>query len=251
MVEAAGDSCEVKLNTRIVDLVVAEAQETEKIQAFTEDGEAVIANNCIIAAGAWTNEVLDMAGLPKLDLKIWQVQWAHYFVEDPDVAASIPQAFFFRNTEESDIDGGLYYIFPASATECKDDGCAYVKVGVDFRTGDDLESMDSFDAKGSEVVLQLMDEWVQEHLPGVGKRVDSYTSPYTMTDDSYFVMDNICDGVTVFSGGSGRAFKFAPLLGDCLAALAVGDESPVDLTRFACDRKGLKLPSAALSMSST
>ena len=251
MVEAAGDDCQVKLNTKIVSLIVngkqgddVEQDSTPRIQAVTEDGEAIMANSCVISAGAWTNEVLKMADLPTLDLKIWQVQWGHYKVEDPSVAASIPQAFFFRKTD-ADVDGGLYYVFPANATECLDeDGSSYVKVGVDFKTGDELESMDSFDPKGSEEVLKLMDEWVKEHLPGVGERIDSVTSPYTMTDDSYFVMDNICEGVTVFSGGSGRAFKFAPLLGDCLAALATGSDSPVDLSRFAWDRKGVQRTTA-------
>lgn len=242
MVEAAGDSCEVKVNTKIASLVVnsedeegRQAKSSPRIQACTEDGEAIFADNCVIAAGAWTNDILGMAGLPKLNLKVWQVQWGHYKVTDPKVAATIPQAFFFRKPE-SDLDGGLFYVFPASATECKDDDCAYVKVGVDFRTGDELENMSSFDFEGSEEVRKLMDGWVAEHLPGVGERVDSYTSPYTMTEDSYFVMDNIADGVTIFSGGSGRAFKFGPLLGDCLAALTTGDTSPVDLTRFSCDR---------------
>ena len=55
---------------------------------------------------------------------------------------------------------------------------------------------------------------MKDHLPKVGKRIDSYTSPYTMTKDSYFVMDKIKDNVAVFAGGSGRAFKFGPLLGD-------------------------------------
>ena len=160
-------------------------------------------------------------------------------MDDPEVAKSIPQAFFFR--KESGVDGGLFYVFPSTATECKDDDCAYVKVGVDFKTGEELTNMDSFDYTGSEEVLKLIDDWVAEHLPGVGERVDSCTSPYTMTEDSYFVMDNVCDGVTVFSGGSGRAFKFGPLLGDCLAALATGDAAPVDLTRFSCDRLSLRM----------
>ena len=239
MVEAAGDKCQVLVNTKVESLSVNDDRELPRIQAVTQDGKAILADSCVIAAGPWTNEVLGMAGLPQLDLKLWQIQWCHYKVEDKDVAASIPQAFFFRKPE-SELDGGLYYVFPASATECmgEDDSASYVKVGVDFRTGDELDNMKNFDYKGSTDVLKLMDEWVQEHLPGVGERVDAYTSPYTMTDDSYFVVDNICEGVSIFSGGSGRAFKFGPLLGDCLASLVIDEVSPVDLTRFAWNRNG-------------
>jgi len=90
-------------------------------------------------------------------------------------------------------------------------------------------------------VLGLMDGWVKEHLPAVGERIDAYTHPYTMTDDSYFVMDNVADGVSIFSGGSGRAFKFAPTIGDMMASLVTGDESPVDLSRFSVKRECLSI----------
>lgn len=246
MLEAAGDSCETMLNTNIVCLNANESEDDDvdskapRIQAYTENGEVILADNCVLAAGPWTNEVLKLAELPQLNLKVWQVQWGHYKVDDPEVAKSIPQAFYFRKPI-NELDGGLYYVFPANATECMGDGSSYVKIGVDFQTGPDLENMDSFDYKGSEEVMKLIDAFVKEHIPSVGERVDSYTSPYTMTDDSYFVMDNIAEGVTVFSGGSGRAFKFGPLLGDCLASLAMGDEAPIDLTRFSCNRKALKI----------
>lgn len=126
------------------------------VTAVTEDGIMIHADNLVLACGPWTNSVLEMAGLPRLNLKIWQVQWAHYEV-DPVVAASIPQAFHFR--KESNIDGGLYYIFPASATETlSKDGKAYVKIGVDFPTKDDVKDMDVFGYEMLEKFLRLMDE---------------------------------------------------------------------------------------------
>lgn len=99
--------------------------------------------------------------------------------------------------------------------------------------------MDSFDYAGSDELLKLIDDWVAEHLPTVGKRFDSYCSPYTMTDDSYFVMDKITDNVAIFSGGSGRAFKFGPLLGDCMASLLTGEKPPIDLSPFVASRKSV------------
>lgn len=184
------------------------------------------------------------AGLPQLNLDIWQVQWAHYEVDD-DIAATIPQAFHFRN--EAGIDGGLYYVFPATATEklTGTPGKSFVKVGVDFPTGEALSDMDSFNYLGSNDVLKLMDEWVAEHLPSVGKRIDRYTHPYTMTTDSYFVMDKLADNVVVFSGGSGRAFKFGPLLGDCMASLLTGEAAPVDLAPFSVNRDALSVEKSA------
>ena len=234
MAQAAGDKCTVMLNSKIVSL---DTNAGGKVTAVTEKGESITANNVVICAGPWTNNVLEAAGLPRLDLDIWQVQWGHYEVSE-EVAASIPQAFHFR--KENDIDGGLYYVFPSSATESiQNGGKHFVKVGVDFPTGDAMSDMSSFNYEGSEEVLKLIDEWVLEHLPTVGKRFNSYCSPYTMTKDSYFVMDKIADNVAVFSGGSGRAFKFGPLLGDCMSSLLTGNTAPVDLTPFSASREAL------------
>mmetsp|Transcript_6220 Transcript_6220/g.15626 ORF Transcript_6220/g.15626 Transcript_6220/m.15626 type:complete len:342 (-) Transcript_6220:2181-3206(-) len=239
MIRAAGDHCDVRVDSKIVSLDVSgSASDDITVKAITEDGTTIAAQNIVLAAGPWTNEILELAGLPKLPLEIWMVQWAHYEVDDPKVAAMIPQAFHFK--EESGIDGGLYYVFPASATESvSGDSKAYVKVGVDFPTFEPLDSMDSFNFNGSEEVLSLMDAWVNDHLPKVGKRIDSYTSPYTMTKDSYFVMDKLKDNVAIFAGGSGRAFKFGPLLGDCMTSLLHDEGGPVDLKPFAINRPSL------------
>lgn len=214
-----------------------------KVTAVTENGETITADNAVVCAGAWTNKVLELANLKPLSLEIWQVQWAHYEV-DSDGAATIPQAFHFR--KENDIDGGLYYVFPSSATESvQQGGKSFVKVGVDFPTGDALADMTDFDYEGSQEVLKLMDEWVKEHLPSVGSRVDSYCHPYTMAADSYFVIDKVADNVAVFSGGSGRAFKFGPLLGDCMASLLTGSKAPVDLTPFSASRAAVSFSGKA------
>lgn len=241
MAKIAADVCDVHVNTKISSLNINE----QGVTATTEDGMTIESDNVVIAAGPWTNSVLESAGLSTLNMKVWEIQWAHYRVKK-SVAASIPQAFHFRKGQTKE-DGGLYYVFPASATEslktniASDDSDAYtyVKVGVDFPSGGDMESMDAFNYEGSQKILELMDGWVAEHLPDVEGRVESFTSPYTMTDDSYFVMDKVADKVAVFSGGSGRAFKFGPLIGDCMASLITGDKPPVELERFSASREAV------------
>lgn len=64
-----------------------------------------------------------------------------------------------------------------------------------------------------------------------------------MTEDSYFIMDKVHPNVAVFSGGSGRAFKFGPLLGDCMASLLTGAKPPVDLTPFSAKREAVQFKS--------
>lgn len=121
-----------------------------------------------------------------------------------------------------------------------------LKVGTDFisenMARDVVHSMRDFDAQPSQDVLALMDEWVRENLAGIGERVAGYCAPYTMTTDAhYFIIDKLpaqClngnpqANVVVFAGGNGCAFKFAPLIGDCMASLSVRKEPPMDISKF-------------------
>mmetsp|Transcript_18777 Transcript_18777/g.43447 ORF Transcript_18777/g.43447 Transcript_18777/m.43447 type:complete len:830 (+) Transcript_18777:166-2655(+) len=254
MARVAEATCDVRTDTKLTSLSVHE----NGVTATTEDGLTIEADNAVVAAGPWTNSVLESAGLPEINVKVWEIQWAHYRVKK-SAAASIPQAFHFRKGQSPE-DGGLYYVFPASATESlksetgdddDDDDYTYVKVGVDFPSGGDMEGMDAFDYEGSSKVLELMDGWVAEHLPDVEDRVESFTSPYTMTDDSYFVMDKVDDKVAVFSGGSGRAFKFGPLIGDCMASLVTGDPSPIPLERFSASRDAVAAKTTTTTVEET
>jgi sarcosine oxidase len=81
--------------------------------------------------------------------------------------------------------------------------------------------------------------YVRERLPGLDPApLAPETCLYTMTADEDFVLGR--EGPVVAGAGcSGHAFKFGPLLGDILAALAVGEPPPVDLTRFSLARPSL------------
>jgi glycine/D-amino acid oxidase-like deaminating enzyme len=61
-----------------------------------------------------------------------------------------------------------------------------------------------------------------------------------MTDDSYFCLDKVHQNIAVFAGGSGRAFKFGPLIGDCITSLLNGQEPPVDIKPFSVHRDAVK-----------
>jgi sarcosine oxidase len=81
--------------------------------------------------------------------------------------------------------------------------------------------------------------YVRARLPGLDPApLGLETCLYTMTADEDFVLGRA--GAVVVGGGcSGHAFKFGPLLGEILAALALGEPPPVDLTRFSLARPSL------------
>ena len=159
---------------------------------------------------------------------MWKVHWGHYKMKD---GVQSPQWFHFGEDES------LIYGFPGD----KKGGIA--KVGVDFSLEEDkMTTMDEFEYEPNEKVVKMIDDFVKEQWGGVyDERVEIVASPYTMTKDSMFVLDTLPShpGVAVFSAGNGRAFKFAPVLGDALAALVMGEEPPFDISPMAIDRPGL------------
>jgi glycine/D-amino acid oxidase-like deaminating enzyme len=81
-------------------------------------------------------------------------------------------------------------------------------------------------------------EYVAKHLPFIDPEPVSFeTCLYTTTPDEDFVIDRR-GPVVIASPCSGHGFKFAPLIGEMVASLALGAEPPVDLSRFALSRLG-------------
>jgi sarcosine oxidase len=247
---------EVITKCKVTDIHIKD--DDKRVGVVLEDGSMIVAQSMIAAPGPWTNQFLQEQFNLSLDLDIWRIHWAHYEIDD---SIDVPQCFFFRKESECGNDGGLYYCFPATATEsCEaSPGKKIIKVGVDFKTtkaDDEPATMDDFSYEGMDQVLAMMDGFVAEHLKGEATRVEDFVSPYTMARDSYFIMDTLPDhpNIALFSGGSGRAFKFAPLLGDCLSRLARGDTNfPLeDISCFSINRPavGLKklVPGGQLEM---
>merc|ERR1712107_657994 len=75
-------------------------------------------------------------------------------------------------------------------------------------------------------------EWAAAHMPGVDSRsvLHSYRCMYTMTPDLTFVVGAHPDDPTriaVGCGFSGEGYKFAPVVGEALAHIALGLPEPV------------------------
>jgi glycine/D-amino acid oxidase-like deaminating enzyme len=82
------------------------------------------------------------------------------------------------------------------------------------------------------------ERYVGSRFPGLADQaIASETCLYEMTPDEHFIFDR--RGPIVYgTGGSGHGFKFTPLFGELLAALAQGREPEVPLARFSLARFG-------------
>ena len=196
-----------------------------------EGNESVYFDQLIVASGMWTNELLEHVGL-KLDIKIWPMLWAHYLV-DEKFLKSYPQWFCFQKSEGDD--GGLYYGFPVLSRN--KDNIPRIKVGIDW-TPPDLIGADNQVMKKPfiEPLKKMLDDFIFNNLDGVINCDETFVSPYTMTKDVNFILDKPKSNITVFSGGSGQSFKFAPLIGKSLAEKALNKNCSFDLSCWEFDR---------------
>lgn len=250
---AEAHGCQVNLSDGLAEL---KKVSPGLVEAVTESGTVYRARRCVLCLGAWTREFFNRKLGLDINLDIWRVHYAHYEV-DRDIAAGggYPQMFCFRKERDDGNDGGLYYAFSPSATETApgiEDPHAppQIKVGVDFKTLHPIDTpatMDEFDYTPSEYVLSMIEDWVRNNINGTGRRTSTYVAPYSMAPDPYFVLDKLpgTPEIVVFAGGQGRAFKFGPLLGECLAALALDKTPPMDISKFKITRDGLGLKKMA------
>ena len=199
------------------------------------DGHRIHAGQVVVACGIWSRQLLAPVNLaPKLE--IWPMLWAHYSV-DPSLADRYPQWFCFQ--KERGDDGGLYYGFPVLSHTA--DGRPRIKAGIDW-TPPELRVTEpgEMTEEPPTRLVELLDAFLFDSLEGVQERIETVISPYAMTRDVNFVLDRLTPKLSLFTGGSGQAFKFAPLIGDSLARLASNASPAVDLSCWSNQREAVR-----------
>ena len=207
-------------------------KEPNQIIVKTSKGRLFAPSKIVLAAGAWTNELLAHFQY-HINLEIWSMLWGYYQVE-PEERENFPQWFCFQQDNPKTGDGGLYYGFP-----CHDDDSSLIKVGIDwcppeYRT----RTMKDFNREPDTKLAQFLDTFLRQNWRGIDKCVSLHCCPYTMTKDTLFVLDRLPQfpQVTIFTGGSGQAFKFAPILGRLLSELVLEQKLSVDIIPFNIQR---------------
>ncbi|HEX3493333.1 MAG TPA: FAD-dependent oxidoreductase [Streptosporangiaceae bacterium] len=102
-------------------------------------------------------------------------------------------------------------------------GSALYKTGL-HHSGTPVRPGASLDQSADAELTGQLEEMARRYLPGFGPRaVQVERCVYDNTPDEDFILDRI-GNVVVGCGTSGHGFKFGPLLGEWLAALATGDD---------------------------
>jgi sarcosine oxidase len=194
------------------------------IEVELADSSIHRAPHVVLAADAWTNDLLDSFDR-RLPLTIIQAQVTYFASPDPGLFA--PDRFPIWIW----MDDPSFYGFPTY-------GEAGPKSAEDVGGDEVTPATRTYDR--NEDGFARLTGFLERHLPDqIGPEILTKTCLYTLTPDRDFVLDRLPDhpGVLVALGAA-HAYKFASVIGRILAELVVDGSTPsaAEIERFRVDR---------------
>jgi sarcosine oxidase len=217
LAEAAG--VELRFGERAIEWRPAAAG---GIEVETDRGVHV-ASSLVIAAGAWTGDFVPDLRLP-LEVERVPVFWFEPTVPIAEVAVGHLPVWIIDT-----IADGAFYGFPY-------DPDAGFKLARHY-SGDAIDAA-AVDRAERPADVERVRAFARRYLPAAdGPLRGSQVCLYTNTPDRHFVLDvhPAVEGVAFASACSGHGFKFAPVIGEILADLALDGRTaqPIDAFRAA------------------
>jgi len=217
----------------------AELHDEEPVVGIVPDGDGVEvhtvrgtyrADRVILTAGSWSKPLLGSLGLD-LPLTILQEQLAFFRVSDPAAHTPDRLPLLMHRFPGTTSLGSVFPIF----------GHEGVKVMID-RVSSAVDPADPNRAIDP-ALLDRLRAYTAELMPGTtGEILETTSCRYTMTPDEDFIIDLHPEHpqIVIASTCSAHAFKFAPVIGQMLADLALTGATPYPTARFSLDRPALK-----------
>jgi sarcosine oxidase len=209
---------------RTEETVLSVSSQTSGVRLETTDGP-VDAGTVIVAAGAWLPRLM-----PGLSAPLRPTRQVQAWFRPEESALFAPDRFPVFLLESAH---GTHYGFP-------DYGGAGIKIARHHHA-DETTDPDSIDRDISGEDEAMIRAAVAAHIPSAnGAMVAAKTCLYTVTPDHHFIIDRLpgSPNIVVASACSGHGFKFAPVLGEALAQLALDGATTHDLSRFRLGRFG-------------
>ncbi|MEO8289275.1 MAG: N-methyl-L-tryptophan oxidase [Chloroflexota bacterium] len=188
------------------------------------NGDRVDANKVVLATGAWGAKLLPQLGLT-LPLTANKQQVVYISGLGNEFAPGPFPVFLNLNHD--------FYGFPL-------DGAGLLKASIHY-PGPVIDP--DVVQTPSETFIDELVSYLEKYIPDTmgGDISFSRMCMYAMTPDEDFILDYLPGSrdVVVAAGFSGHGFKFGPVIGGLLAALALGEEPEFDMQRFAISRFSL------------
>ena len=214
--QAAG--AKVNMNCRVLAL-----EPSPRGVRVVTSGETVEAGQVIVAAGPWLKTLLPNLAAPIRVTR--QVLGWFKPQDDASFAGGRFPVFLFESPHS------VHYGFPPNAA-----GNLKISKHHHLDETTDTESCDRVVSPRDESAIR---DFVADYLPDAnGPMVEAKTCLYTMTPDGDFIIDRLPENpnILVASPCSGHGFKFAPVIGDILADLAIDGTTRRDISRFRLSR---------------
>lgn len=199
------------------------------VEVLTEVG-AFSCRRLVIAAGAWTNEVLGHVGV-QLPITLTQEQVTYF--RTPYLREFAPDRFpiwiWHGGPKET------FYGVPVY-------GEVATKTGQDV--GGDEVTLETRTFEPNSRVWANVRSFLERHIPhSLGPELFTKTCLYDMPPDRDFVLDTLPEHPQILLAvGAGHAFKFAGLMGKILSELALDDKSSYPIEAFRMNRPALIEP---------
>jgi len=211
---------QMRSETRVVNVL----PRPDGIAVTCASGETVLADRLVLAAGAWSAGLGIQLGLT-LPLAITREQLCYFAVRDEvDHRPGAMPTFVSHEGPRQ------YFGLPVMEG-------AGVKVGWNY-SGTPIAKPEQATGIDTAIVRAIC-EFTEARLPHLDPDpLNVATCLYAATPDNDFILDRSQGDPRIVVGAafSGHGFKFAPVLGSVLAALALDEEPPVSLDRFRIDR---------------
>lgn len=203
--------------------------------------KTVTASKCIVAPGAYINDILSHLGIA-IDLNIWEMVY-EYYATDPGPQGTIFPSMWFQFLDPTDGDpakSNLFYGFPTVPWGPPN----LARIAVDNAVNIIGNPSERRIAPASND-LQITSDFVARHCIGVDNRPNyAGTCLQTNVSDNMYVLDFLPPSagaghrnVAVFTAG--WAMKLAPLIGLILSQLVLDGATRFDISNFKIDRKGI------------
>ncbi len=217
---ASSDGAEVRAHTRVRSL----ARENGVIRAVTNDGD-ILAKRVIVAAGAWTRDLLATLGVD-VPLTV-ERQTMHWLEAAGEGALLGPGQFPVSIIEHAPA--RMFYAIPDLGDGVK----AAIHYEGAFTSAESVER--AVTERDTAPVLALAKRFVPT---AAGRIRESAVCMYTNTPDLHFIVDTVrgTSEVVLVSACSGHGFKFASAIGEAVVQMSFGESVSADLSSFRADR---------------
>jgi len=192
------------------------------VRVITDVG-TIDAGIAIVSAGPWMTTLL-----PDLAVDLQVTRQAVLWVEPDNRELFLPDRFPVFMIETGD---GIHYGFPLH-------GADGVKIAKHHHS-DEVVDPEIYNREVTADDENIVRKVMSQYLPSANGRVlTRKTCLYTMSPDEHFIVDRLPGHpqIIVASPCSGHGFKFAPVIGETLADLAISGHTVNDISRFRLDR---------------